>query len=328
MQGIQGLPGEEGPEGEGAQGIQGPAGSIQGPAGDEGDEGPNGPQGVQGPAGSVQGVQGVTGVGDAGPQGFTGAGTQGLIGDVGPQGVQGTQGSTVQGIQGEAVPGPNGLQGASGFQGAVGNDGVGAQGIQGNEGFQGTQGLVGPIATQGVQGFQGVQSIQGLQGPDNGISASDFSVTTGSPNSGGTLTYSDVTSEFTFEPADLTTLSADLDPAGYGIENTDGAVPVEISYVAGSTTRSTIRIGGTNNSYEDRIDLLVSGASAGTYGLSIFADNQGANKALIVDELPVRFGQFSTTQRDALTAVAGMVVWNLTTQKLEVYNGFAWAAMH
>ena len=176
--------------------------------------------------------------------------------------------------------------------------------------------------------MQGVQSIQGLQGPDNGISASDFSVTTGSPNAGGTLTYSDVTSEFTFEPANLGTLTSDLDPAGYAIENTDGATPINIAYVAGTATRSSIRLGGTNNSYEDRIDLLVSGASAGTYGLNIVGDNQGANRAVIVDELPVRFGQFTTTQRDALTAVAGMVVWNLTTGKLEVYNGFAWESMH
>jgi len=310
MQGIQGVPGEEGPEGEGAQGLQGPAGSIQGPAGPDGDEGPDGPQGVQGPAGSVQGIQGVTGIGDPGVQGFTGSGTQGLVGDIGPQGIQGIQGLTVQGIQGEAVPGPNGLQGAGGFQGATGTDGVGAQGIQGNE------------------GFQGIQSVQGLQGPDNGISASDFSVVTGGANAGGTLTYSDVTSEFTFEPADLGTLSSDLDPAGYAIENTDGAVPVEIAYVAGTTTRSTIRLGGTNNSYEDRIDLMVNGASAGTYGLSVFADNQGANRSVIVDELPVQFGQFTTTDRNALTAVAGMVVWNTTDQKLQVYTGFAWADMH
>ena len=327
IQGIQGGPGEEGPEGEGAQGIQGTTG-IQGLLGGDGGDGPDGPQGVQGPAGSVQGIQGVTGIGDPGVQGLTGSGTQGLVGDIGPQGVQGTQGLSIQGIQGEAVPGPNGLQGAGGFQGATGTDGVGAQGIQGNEGFQGTQGLIGPIATQGVQGFQGIQSVQGLQGPDNGISASDFSVTTGSPNAGGTLTYSDVTSEFTFEPADLSTLSADLDPAGYAIENTDGAVPMEISYVAGTTTRSTIRVGGTNNSYEDRIDLMVSGASAGTYGISVFADNQGTNRAVIVDELPVQFGQFTTTERNALTAVAGMVLWNTSNQKLEVYTGFAWESLN
>jgi hypothetical protein len=42
----------------------------------------------------------------------------------------------------------------------------------------------------------------------------------------------------------------------------------------------------------------------------------------------ILFPRLTTAQRDALTAVAGMVVWNTTTTKLEVYDGAAWTALH
>ena len=35
---------------------------------------------------------------------------------------------------------------------------------------------------------------------------------------------------------------------------------------------------------------------------------------------------YTTTQRDALTSVAGDMIYNTTTSKVEYYNGSAWAS--
>lgn len=37
---------------------------------------------------------------------------------------------------------------------------------------------------------------------------------------------------------------------------------------------------------------------------------------------------FTTSERDALTAVEGMIIFNTTTNKLEIYNGSSWVAVH
>jgi len=36
----------------------------------------------------------------------------------------------------------------------------------------------------------------------------------------------------------------------------------------------------------------------------------------------------TTTQRNALTAAVGMIVYNSTTSKIEAYAGSAWVALH
>jgi len=38
----------------------------------------------------------------------------------------------------------------------------------------------------------------------------------------------------------------------------------------------------------------------------------------------VQFGSLTTTARNALTAAAGMVIWNSTTTQFEGYNGTNW----
>ena len=42
----------------------------------------------------------------------------------------------------------------------------------------------------------------------------------------------------------------------------------------------------------------------------------------------VKFANMTTTVRDALTAEAGMVVFNTTDTKLQVYTGSTWADLH
>jgi len=42
----------------------------------------------------------------------------------------------------------------------------------------------------------------------------------------------------------------------------------------------------------------------------------------------IKFPNMTSTQRDALTASAGMVVYNTTTSKLQVYSGGVWVDLH
>ena len=44
--------------------------------------------------------------------------------------------------------------------------------------------------------------------------------------------------------------------------------------------------------------------------------------------VPITFANKTSTQRDALTAAAGMVLFNTTTSKLQVYNGSSWVDLH
>jgi hypothetical protein len=37
---------------------------------------------------------------------------------------------------------------------------------------------------------------------------------------------------------------------------------------------------------------------------------------------------FTTTERNAVTATEGMLIFNTTTNKVEVYNGTSWVALH
>lgn len=43
---------------------------------------------------------------------------------------------------------------------------------------------------------------------------------------------------------------------------------------------------------------------------------------------PNIFPSYSASQRDALTVVAGTVIWNTTATKLQVYTGSAWVDLH
>ena len=41
----------------------------------------------------------------------------------------------------------------------------------------------------------------------------------------------------------------------------------------------------------------------------------------------LKVGGLTTTERDALTAVAGMIIFNSTTGQFEGYNGTSWVAL-
>ena len=81
--------------------------------------------------------------------------------------------------------------------------------------------------------------------------------------------------------------------------------------------------------------------SGGTYGqismqptgggIAVGSESAGNASTLMRFDSTTKAVQYvgmTTAQRDAVTAVAGMLVYNSTTNKLQVYNGTTWADLH
>lgn len=62
-----------------------------------------------------------------------------------------------------------------------------------------------------------------------------------------------------------------------------------------------------------------------------YSDNLAAqrlrNAGLLDHDGPIPLPQYTTTARDALTAAKGMLIFNTTTNKVNVYTGSAWEAV-
>jgi len=272
-----------GPQGTtGAQGIQGLQG-VQGTTGIQGAQGLEGIQGIQG----IQGPQGVQGIqGLEGIQGIQG--TQGVQGTDGIQGIQGTQGPEgLQGIQGvQGLQGPQGVQGLQGVQGVTGLQGT--QGTQGLQGIQGITGSQGSTGTQGIQGIQGVQGIVGQQG------------TTGTQGVQGVQGLQGIT----------------------GIQGTQGTNGIQgLQGIQG--------IQGIQGMYGQW--YISDTAPTTTFEGMVWYNTSNGKRYLRYDNYWVQDGdnhvasaipQVTTTQRDALLAVAGQTIFNTTEGYLETYDNF------
>ena len=60
--------------------------------------------------------------------------------------------------------------------------------------------------------------------------------------------------------------------------------------------------------------------------IQLTADNSGNRSIRLYQQL--RFANFTTTERDALSALEGGVIYNSTTNKLQIYNGSSWIDLH
>ena len=168
--------------------------------------------------------------------------------------------------------------------------------------------------------------LQGLQGPDNGIVYTDLSVTTGAPTPGGSLSYSSVNGEFSFSPHFDGALQNNLDTNNYKITG-DSSNPLTIEWLLSSSPMAQIELGG--NTSRETISLLTEGSGGSvTDGVTITGGSIGSARRITVENLPFRFANMSSTDRGSFQAQPGMVIFNTTTQKLEVYTGFTWEALH
>lgn len=73
-------------------------------------------------------------------------------------------------------------------------------------------------------------------------------------------------------------------------------------------------------------NLTVTGTGTVTLTSSSILAMSATDQINIVDT-PLKFANMTTTQRNAITAEPGMVIFNTTTTALECYNGTAWVAL-
>lgn len=107
---------------------------------------------------------------------------------------------------------------------------------------------------------------------------------------------------------------------------------------ATSSTQGTFLSGVGTGSTTYSLICTNSGASTTTAALVVRDDSKvgiGTNSVdsgatLEVDGTAggILFPRLSTTNRDALTPVNGLVIYNSTTNKLQVYAGGAWVDLH
>tara|TARA_B110000483_G_scaffold167559_1_gene198200 strand:- start:547 stop:2565 length:2019 start_codon:yes stop_codon:yes gene_type:complete len=179
----------------------------------------------------------------------------------------------------------------------------------------------------------------------------DLSVTTdGTPAGGGSLSYNNSSGEFTFVPADVSSggggdvvddtspqLGGDLDVNNYQIQSTSGNVVIAAAGGAVSLTGDTGDMSFTNTG---------SGifSFAGTVNATTFTSSGSGAPVLtsastITLEAPdgviitggasggtFRLPSFTTTQKNALTAANGDIIYDSTTSQAQVYEG-SWTSI-
>jgi hypothetical protein len=115
------------------------------------------------------------------------------------------------------------------------------------------------------------------------------------------------------------------------------------NYLVQATTGATARVKTTTSSSTSVVVVNVDGSWNTTNSVSV-TDNGGVTSSAVftptnlgsssggISEggaratfgVPIVFPNLTDTQRDALTAAEGMVIYNATDNKLQVYNGSAW----
>ena len=146
---------------------------------------------------------------------------------------------------------------------------------------------------------------------DNFIALNNLSVVSNAPSNNSTLTYDNATGQFTFTPPDLSavgggevvddttpTLGGNLDASNFDISN------------VGTITATTYSNAGT-------------GAPVITSASTITLD---APDGVIVQNGPFRLPSLSTTQKNALSAVNGDIIYDSTISQAQVYEG-SWTSI-
>ncbi len=319
-QGQAGQTGAMGPMGpQGPAGVQGPIGAnglnayeIWVDAGNSGSPtdflnsliGATGPMGPQGPAGA-DGVDGATG--PMGPQGPAGAnGADGATGPMGPQGPAGADGAT----------GPQGPAGADGANGADGVNGLSAYEIWINAGNSGTESfflnsLIGATGPQGPQGPAGADGATGPQGPVGADGQSAYEVWINAGNSGTEADF-------------LNSLVGATGPAGpagdagaTGPQGPTGATGPQGP--AGPIAGVNKQINFNDNGSAGADAELLYDKSSNHMAIGTSSMNPSAALEINSTTGSLLMPRMTTAQRDALTGTDGMVIFNTSLKKLQLF---------
>ena len=89
--------------------------------------------------------------------------------------------------------------------------------------------------------------------------------------------------------------------------------------VLDATADGAIASGQIPGKYE-----IITANAAGTLALAVAFNS----KQETVFGGPAQLKSYTTTQRDALTAVAGQMIYNSTTSKIQAYAGSSWVDLH
>lgn len=107
-----------------------------------------------------------------------------------------------------------------------------------------------------------------------------------------------------------------------------------LNLIASTGNRLAIRDDGTSTLQSNtRVELQTAELRLNN-GTSPFhatvkpVDNSGNTSGLIIDSTFVQLPSRTTTQRNALTAANGMIIYNSTDSKIQVYAGGAWVDLH
>ena len=229
--------------------------------------------------------------------------------------------------------------GAIGTQGAQGLTGAGVQGLIGLQGIQGMQGV------QGLQGVSeaGTQGLQGVQGPE--AQDPDVSADT-SPQLGGNL---DINSKKFLNANPISFVEDVTNPLDIA---SDANIQINLEATDGSSyqTRATIfsqnnllRITSNDRTNSPSLNYTQLGIrpilNSSVLQLSSVVGGAATNYEVTTEynvmthiaqnmeylSNPVRFNKIDTTARDALTSQAeGNMIYNTTTDQVEIYNGSGW----
>jgi len=222
-------------------------------------------------------------------------GAQGATGSTGPTGSTGAQGAT-------AAQGAQGAAGAAGAQGATGSGG--------STGSQGAAGAQGATAAAGAQGAAGAAGSQGAAGSNGGTDI----VNDTSPQLGADLQSNGHHIQLSQEKY------IKFGSTGTGIAGYSSGV-----YFEGNSTGATVFIRPKLN--QESIKALPNGAvllhHSGNQKLTTESD--GVTVSGLMEANRTRNVPITTTERNALgTPDEGTIIYNSSTDKLQVYTDGAW----
>ena len=146
---------------------------------------------------------------------------------------------------------------------------------------------------------------------DNFIALNNLSVVSNAPSNNSTLTYDNATGQFTFTPPDLSAVG--------GGEVVDDTTPT----LGGNLDASNFDISNVGTISATTYANAGIGAPVITSASTITLD---APDGTIVQSGPFRLPSLSTTQKNALSAVNGDIIYDSTISQAQVYEG-SWTSI-
>jgi len=146
-------------------------------------------------------------------------------------------------------------------------------------------------------------------------SLTDLGIQDGTPNQ---VLKTDGNGNFSFGAGGASL--GDIEATGTTLTTADSS---SITFTPSVTMASDLTV--ENTLYAESIESTATGAPAFTSDSTI---NLSAQDRVIINKSPLNLASYTTTERDAVTAVNGDVVYNTTDNKFQGYANGAWVDLH